>query len=201
MVVLTLQLAQFVEDATHEAPQLAKKASEIEQAVQQLSRELRTTSYLLHPPLLDESGISSALRWYVQGLAERSSLEVDLQISENFGRLPSEMELLIFRLVQESLTNIHRHSGSKTALIQLEREENNILVKVEDNGSGMSPERLAQIQSQGTGVGIRGMRERVRHFRGDLVIESNRSGTKVYATIPVKTPLSTDQSKLQQDVA
>ena len=201
LVVLTLQLAQFVEDATHEAPQLAKKASEIEQAVQQLSRELRTTSYLLHPPLLDESGISSALRWYVQGLAERSSLEVDLQISENFGRLPSEMELLIFRLVQESLTNIHRHSGSKTALIQLEREENNILVKVEDNGSGMSPERLAQIQSQGTGVGIRGMRERVRHFHGDLVVDSDSLGTRVCARLPLKTLVSTNPSNMQQDVA
>jgi PAS domain S-box-containing protein len=102
LVVLTLQLAQFVEDATRDAPQLAEKASEIEQAVQQMSRELRTTSYLLHPPLLDESGISSALSWYVQGLAERSSLEIDLRVPDDFGRLPSEMELLIFRLVQEA---------------------------------------------------------------------------------------------------
>ena len=201
LVVLTLQLAQFVEDATRDAPQLAKKASEIEQAVQQMSRELRTTSYLLHPPLLDESGISSALSWYVQGLAERSSLEIDLRVPDDFGRLPSEMELLIFRLVQESLTNIHRHSGSKTALIQLEREENSIHVKIQDHGSGMSPERLAEIQAQGTGVGIRGMRERVLHFRGDLVIESNGSGTKVYATLPLKTPLSTQKSETQQDVA
>ena len=202
LVVLTLQLAQFVEDAAaHDAPQLAKQAGEIEQAVQQLSRELRTTSYLLHPPLLDESGISSALSWYVQGLAERSSLEIDLQIPENFGRLPSEMELLIFRLVQESLTNIHRHSGSKTALIQLERKENSIHVKVEDHGSGMPPERLAEIQSQGTGVGIRGMRERVRHFHGDLVVESNGSGTKVCASLPLKTLVSAHPSKMRQDVA
>src|SRR5580700_9933864 len=201
LTAIGLQLAQFVEDATHEAPQLAKKASEIEQAVQQLSRELRTTSYLLHPPLLDESGISSALSWYVQGLGERSGLEVDLQISENFGRLPSEMELLIFRLVQESLTNIHRHSGSKTALIQLERAENSIHVKVEDHGSGMSPERLAEIQSQGTGVGIRGMRERVRHFHGDLVVESGGLGTRICASLPLKTIVSAHPSKMRQDVA
>jgi PAS domain S-box-containing protein len=201
LVVLTLQLAQFVEDATRDAPQLAKKASEIEQAVQQMSRELRTTSYLLHPPLLDESGISSALSWYVQGLAERSSLEIDLRVPDDFGRLPSEMELLIFRLVQESLTNIHRHSGSKTALIQLEREENSIHVKIQDHGSGMSPERLAEIQAQGTGVGIRGMRERVLHFRGDLVIESNGSGTKVYATLPLTTQFSLHKSNAQQNVA
>jgi signal transduction histidine kinase len=111
------------------------------------------------------------------------------------------MELLIFRLVQECLTNIHRHSGSKTALIRIEREGSNVQVVVEDRGRGMSPERLAEIQSQGTGVGIRGMRERVRHFRGDLVIESNGSGTKVSATLPLKTALSKLKSNMQQDVA
>ena len=150
--------------------------------------------------LLDETGISSALSWYVQGLVERSSLAVDLKVPDNFGRLPSEMELLIFRLVQECLTNVHRHSGSKTAQIRVERRESNVHVEVQDQGRGMSPERLAEIQSQGTGVGIRGMRERVRHFRGDLIIESNGSGTKVYATLPLKTPLST-QSNTQHDVA
>ena len=111
------------------------------------------------------------------------------------------MELLIFRLVQECLTNIHRHSESKTARIRIEREDSNVHVEVQDRGRGMSPERLAEIQSQGTGVGIRGMRERVRHFRGDLVIESNGSGTKVYATLPLKTPLQRSKSNTQQDVA
>jgi signal transduction histidine kinase len=151
--------------------------------------------------MLDEVGLSSALSWYVQGLAERSGLEIDLKVSENVGRLPSDMELLIFRLVQESLTNIHRHSGSKTAQIRIEREESAAHVKVEDQGKGMSPERLAEIQSEGTGVGIRGMRERVRHFRGDLVIESNGSGTTIYATLPLKPRPSRDQSRTQQDVA
>jgi signal transduction histidine kinase len=151
--------------------------------------------------MLDEIGLSSALSWYVQGLAERSSLQIDLKVPENFGRLPSEMELLIFRLVQESLTNIHRHSGSKTALIRIEREGDIIQVKVEDQGGGMSPERLAEIQSRGTGVGIRGMRERVRHFLGDLVIESSDSGTKVYATLPLKTSPSTHKNNTQQNVA
>jgi signal transduction histidine kinase len=150
---------------------------------------------------LDETGISSALNWYVQGLEERSSLQIDLQVPDNFGRLPSEMELVIFRLVQECLTNIHRHSGSKIALIRVEREENSIHVKVEDQGRGMSPERLAAIQSQGTGVGIRGMHERVRHLRGDLVIESNGSGTKVCATLPLTRSLSLHKRDTQQDVA
>jgi PAS domain S-box-containing protein len=200
LTAIGLHLARISEDTKND-PALAKDVQNTEELVQHLAREIRTTSYLLHPPLLDETGISSALSWYVQGLAERSSLEIDLQVSDNFGRLPSEMEIVIFRLVQECLTNIHRHSGSKIARIRVEREENTIHIKVEDQGRGMSPERLAAIQSQGTGVGIRGMRERVRHLHGDLVIESNGSGTKVYATLPLTTLLSSRKSNTQRDVA
>jgi len=189
LTALGMQLARISADAKKNPAQLAKDIQDAEELVQHLTQEIRTTSYLLHPPLLEETGISSALSWYVQGLAERSRLAIDLKVPDNFGRLPSEIELLIFRLVQESLTNIHRHSGSKTAMIRIERQNSKVHVLVEDRGRGMSPERLAEIQSQGTGVGIRGMRERVRHFRGDLVIESNGSGTKVYATLPLKTAL------------
>jgi len=196
LAVLSMQLARISKDAKQDPVQLAKDVRNAEELVQHLTQELRTTSYLLHPPMLDEAGISSALSWYVQGLRERSGLEIDLKVPENVGRLPSEMELLIFRLVQESLTNIHRHSGSKTALIRIEREANNVQVEVEDHGSGMSSERLAEIQSKGTGVGIRGMRERVRQFRGNLVIESNGFGTRICATLPLNTPVSTHQSKV-----
>jgi PAS domain S-box-containing protein len=199
LAALSMLLARISEDSKKAPAQLAKNVQNAEELVQHLTQEIRTTSYLLHPPMLDEIGISSALSWYVQGLAERSSLEIDLEVPENFGRLPSEMELLIFRLVQESLTNIHRHSGSKTALIRIEREENIVRVKVEDQGRGMSPERLAEIQSQGRGVGITGMRERVRHFRGDLVIESNGYGTKICATLPLKTPPATHKNSKQQE--
>ncbi|HXM60844.1 MAG TPA: PAS domain S-box protein [Terriglobales bacterium] len=201
LAALGMSLSRLAQDAKNNPDQLAKDIGDAEGLVRHLTQEIRTTSYLLHPPMLDEIGISSALSWYVQGLAERSSLQIDLKIPENFGRLPSEMELLIFRLVQESLTNIHRHSGSKTALIRLERKGNNVHVEVEDQGSGMSPERLAEIQSHGTGVGIRGMRERVRHVLGDLVIESNGSGTRVHATLPLKTAPSTHKNKTQQEVA
>jgi PAS domain S-box-containing protein len=200
LTAIGLQLAQISENAKKD-PALVKEVQYAEELVQHLAREIRTTSYLLHPPLLDETGISSALHWYVQGLAERSSLEIDLRVADNFGRLPSEMELVIFRLVQECLTNIHRHSGSKTALIRVERDENSIHVKVEDQGRGMSPEQLAAIQSQGTGVGIRGMHERVRHLRVVLVIESNGSGTKVYATLPLATSVSPHESKTEENVA
>jgi PAS domain S-box-containing protein len=200
LAALGMSLGRLAQDAKNN-PELAKGIEDAEGLVQHLNQEIRTTSYLLHPPMLDEVGIPSALLWYVQGLAERSGLQIDLTVAEDFGRLPSEMELLIFRLVQESLTNVHRHSGSKTALIRIEREGDNVQVRVEDQGRGMSPERLAEIQSRGTGVGIRGMRERVRHFLGDLVIESNGSGTRVYATLPLKPRPSRDQSKTQQDVA
>ena len=185
LAALGMSLSRLAQDAKNNPHQLAKGVQDAQDLVQHLTQEIRTTSYLLHPPMLDELGISSALSWYVQGLAERSSLQIDLMVPEDFGRLSPEMEFLIFRLVQESLTNIHRHSESKTAQIRIEGDENAVHVRIEDQGKGMSPERLAEIQSRGTGVGLRGMRERVRHFHGDLVIESNDSGTRVYATLPL----------------
>jgi PAS domain S-box-containing protein len=200
LAALGMSLAQLTEKANGD-PALAKSVSSAEELVQHLSKEIRTTSYLLHPPMLDETGITSALSWYVQGLEERSGLKIGLRIPDNFGRLSSEMELLIFRLVQECLTNIHRHSGSKTAQIEIAREGENVHVAVQDQGAGMSPQRLAEIQSHGTGVGIRGMRERVRQFHGDLVIESNGSGTRIYASVPLKGRHTSEQGKTQQEVA
>jgi PAS domain S-box-containing protein len=201
LAALGMSLAQLAQDAKDNPAQLAKGIEDAEALVQDLNREIRTTSYLLHPPLLDEGGLSYALNWYVQGLKERSGLEVDLKIPNNFERLPVDAELVIFRIVQESLTNVIRHSGSKTASILVAREADRVIVEIRDKGKGMSAERLTEIQSQGSGVGIRGMRERVHHFRGDLVIESNGSGTKVYATLPLTTSLSTHKSNTQPDVA
>jgi PAS domain S-box-containing protein len=185
LVVLGLNLAQLVRKAEVCAPELAREGKEIEAIVQQLHREIRTTSYLLHPPLLDESGLTSALSWYVDGLAERSDVAITLEVASNVGRLPSDMELAIFRIVQECLTNIHRHSGSKTAIIRVAREPDGVRVEVQDHGKGMQPERLDQIQSGGSGVGMRGMRERLRQFHGEMQIETNGTGTSVIARIPV----------------
>jgi PAS domain S-box-containing protein len=163
LAALGMNLAQLAEHVRHNPAQVAEDVKDAQALVQHLTQEIRTTSYLLHPPMLDESGLSYALRWYVQGLAERSELNIDLKIPENFGRLSPEMELVIFRLVQECLTNIHRHSGSKTALIRVGHEADKIYVEVQDHGKGMSQKQLAEVQSQGVGVGIRGMRERLRH--------------------------------------
>jgi signal transduction histidine kinase len=142
-------------------------------------------SYLLHPPLLDETGLSEALRWYIQGLSERSGLEITLDVPEDFTRLSREMELVMFRLVQESLTNIHRHSDSKSAVIRLRRNTDNVSLEVQDHGKGISAEKLSEIQSQGSGVGIRGMRERARHFGGHMMIESSCKGTKISFQFPL----------------
>ena len=186
LAALGMNLARLAQDAKDNPAQLAKDLADVEDLVQHLSRELRTTSYLLHPPLLDESGLSSALSWYVQGLKERSGLDVDLRIRGDFERLPPDTELVVFRIVQESLTNVHRHSGSKTASIRVAREGDKIVVEVQDHGHGMSPEKLAEIRSQGSGVGISGMRERLRHFSGELLVESNGKGTRLLATLPSK---------------
>jgi signal transduction histidine kinase len=185
LTVLGMNLAQLVQKAGRTAPQLATEAETIQEMVQQLHRDIRTASYLLHPPLLDESGLYSALSWYTQGLVERSSLEIKLDISQEFGRLPRAMELVVFRLVQECLTNIHRHSGSKTANIRIAREDGQIVLEIEDRGQGMSTQRLAEIQSVGSGVGIRGMRERLSQFNGEMKIESDSKGTRVLVSVPV----------------
>lgn len=185
LTMLGISLTELIERAQRVAPDLAKDGGRIQELVQQLHREIRTTSYLLHPPLLDETGLSSALSWYVDGLAERSGLGLNLSVAEDFGRLPDELELAIFRLVQECLTNVHRHSGSKTADIRIAREGDNLLVEVKDQGEGIPPHRLAEIQSQGSGVGIRGMRERLRQFHGELKIHSDHTGTCVSVGIPI----------------
>jgi PAS domain S-box-containing protein len=185
LTVLGISIAQLVQKLGRQSPELANFAEQIQDTVKQLHREIRTTSYLLHPPLLDETGLASALSWYVQGLGERSDLQIQLNVSENFGRLPRDLELTIFRLVQEALTNIHRHSGSKEAKIRISRAEGLISVHIEDYGKGMPPARLADIHSGGSGVGIRGMRERLRHFNGKLEINSDTSGTRICATIPL----------------
>jgi PAS domain S-box-containing protein len=169
-------------------PELFHDAEEAEQLIQQLTQEIRTTSYLLHPPMLDEIGLPAALNWYVQGVAERSRLDIRLNIQDDLGRLSPDLELAIFRLVQECLTNIHRHSGSETAIINLTRQNESVGLEVQDQGRGIPPARLTGIQSQGSGVGIGGMRERVRQFDGELNIKSDDSGTRVSVTIPLRAP-------------
>ena len=172
----------------------ARAVSENAAMVEQISREIRTISHLLHPPLLDAAGLASALRWYVDGFSERSKIKVDLGIPEEFGRLSDEMEIAIFRMVQECLTNIHRHSGGSSATIRVHEEDHLILVEVQDEGKGIPPEKQVDLSSSGrTGVGLRGMRERLRQLGGTLDIRSN-GGTIVIATLPLREATAAEKT-------
>jgi two-component system NarL family sensor kinase len=151
--------------------------------VEQVSSEIRTISHLLHPPLLDLAGLTSALRWYVDGFSERSKIKVDLEIPADFGRLTAEMEIAIFRIVQECLTNIHRHSGSAAASICLRKDGNELTVQVRDHGKGIPEEKQRELTASGLGFG--GMRERLRQVGGTLEIQSDHTGTLVSATLKV----------------
>ena len=184
LTALGMSLGNIGQRVRHD-PQIAKEVEDSRELVQQLSKEIRTTSYLLHPPLLDENGLPEAIRWYVQGLAGRSDLKIEFCTSEGFGRLPSEVEMALFRIVQECLTNIHRHSGSKRAIIQIVHKAEIVALDIEDEGTGIPAEKLVSIQGQNAGVGISGIRERVRHLRGSVNIQSNPSGTAISVTLPV----------------
>jgi len=168
---------------------LAKTANALadsESLVHEMTTEVRTISHLLHPPLLDEAGLSSALRWYVDGFAVRSNINVDLDLPQDFARLPRESETAIFRVVQECLTNIHRHSGSPVAKIRLRQRDHEAIVEIADKGKGIPQEKREEMSSSGTpGVGIRGMRERLRQLGGTLEIDSNGSGTVITVRLPV----------------
>jgi PAS domain S-box-containing protein len=184
IAALGMDLASMTQHA-RKNPVLGKALDDSQTLLQQLNKEIRTTSYLLHPPLLDENGLPEAIRWYLQGLMERSGLKVDLNIAEDFGRLPTEMELAMFRIIQECVTNIHRHSGSKTAALRLSRDADGVRLEVQDQGKGIPAEKLDGIRAQRSGVGITGMRERVRHFNGAMRIQSTRTGTTISLSLPL----------------
>jgi PAS domain S-box-containing protein len=162
----------------------ARAVSENAQLIEQVSREIRTISHLLHPPLLEIAGLASALRWYVDGFAERSQIKVDLDIPNDFTRLPNDTELAIFRIVQECLTNIHRHSGSDTASIFVRQEKGRLIIQVRDDGQGIPEEKRRELtETNRSGIGFGGMRERVRQLGGTLEVQSNGSGTTVKAVL------------------
>jgi PAS domain S-box-containing protein len=184
LTALGMNLSALLAMAEAHDAKITTLATQSLQLSDELSKEIRTLSYLLHPPLLDEVGLASALRWYVEGFSERSKIEVELDLPEELGRLPDELELVLFRVVQESLTNIHRHSGSSRATIRLARLPAAVTVEISDRGQGIPPDRLRDLRAAKAGVGVRGMQERVRQFGGTLEITS----TKVGATVAVSLP-------------
>src|ERR1700730_6387371 len=180
LVALNLNLVPLEQELAKRDSDLIKPVKESLGLVDELSRDLRTISHLLHPPLLDEAGLPSALRWYVEGFSERSKVEVELHLAEGLGRLPAECETAIFRMVQECLTNIHRHSESSTASISITHDGRSIKVEIRDQGKGMP------MPTPRVGVGIQGMGERIRQLGGSLEIESGGHGTSVVAVLPAK---------------
>jgi PAS domain S-box-containing protein len=183
LTAATITLSAVLGETDRLSPNAGKALSEAAQLLQETSREVRVVSHLLHPPLLDEIGLHSALSFYMDGFRERGGIQTELKIEEDFGRLPIPMETAIFRVIQECLTNIHRHSGSPTAKVTVSRSSDEIRVEVADRGHGI-PEQKAY------GVGLRGMRERIKQLSGVLEIRSSAAGTAIVARIPVPQALS-----------
>jgi PAS domain S-box-containing protein len=183
LAALKMQLG-LLSMSNGDEPELIEQATEI---VDRCLAETRTVSHLLHPPLLDEAGFGSAARWFVEGFAKRSGVAVDLRLPPNLGRLHSDVEITLFRALQEGLTNVHRHSGSPRADISVSLEPTHVRLDVQDYGQGM-PSHIIRELNQGdgkTGVGIAGMRERVRELGGYMAIKSSSHGTLLSVLVPL----------------
>jgi PAS domain S-box-containing protein len=190
LAAVSMNNSQISAEAGKLSPSSAKTLAENASLVQQISAEIRTISHLLHPPLLDEVGLESALRWYIDGFRERSKIQVDLELPDDFGRLSRDQEITLFRVVQECLTNIHRHSGSPTALIRVLRSAHSVSVEVRDAGKGIPPEVQASLTTgRIPGVGFRGMRERLHQLGGQMELNSSEKGTAVLARLPLSGTL------------
>jgi PAS domain S-box-containing protein len=180
-VALNMNLTRLKNLCT--GPEAEAVISDSVNLAEQSARELRTLSYLLHPPTLDDIGLRSAISWYARGFAQRSGIQVNLELAEDFSRLPRDVETAMFRVVQEGLTNIHRHSGSSSATIRLIADAENVVLELSDEGRGM-PTNLQGGTVGEFGVGIAGMRERVRQLGGRLEIVSDKHGTTLKVLHP-----------------
>lgn len=185
IAALQMNLIPMESEARSARLPLAEGLQQSLELLQQLSNELRTVSYLLHPPLLDEAGLPSALRWYIEGFAQRSRIEVGLEVDPDIGRLSQDMEMTIFRVIQECLTNIHRHSGSKKAEIRLTGSPVDVRLEVRDYGKGLPAADKTGSRPLRYGVEIQGMQERIRQLNGTFEITSDADGTVVSARLPV----------------
>lgn len=190
--------------------QVLSRVAQCVQLSEEAIREVRTISYLLYPPMLEELGLKSAIPWYLEGFTKRSNIQTTLEIASSFGRLSRELELALFRVLQESLTNVHRHSESPVAHVRLfEEEVGMVVLEIEDEGKGLVHivlEQGAEELPAEFGVGLRGMNERMRQLGGKLKVKATEHGVLVRAVVPAKTtaPLTEEVvyvSKTQTDEA
>jgi signal transduction histidine kinase len=186
---LQLNLGVIQQNDPNLAPASALKVRDDMTLADQAISEVKTIFYLLHPPMLDEAGLDVALGRYIDGFSERSKVEVELRLPERMDRLSRDLELALFRIVQEDLTNIHRHSGSQRATIELRMEDDKIGLKITDQGKGIPPEKLEEARdgTQSFGVGIRGMKERVRQSGGTFSFLPGNPGTVIEVELPLRT--------------
>jgi signal transduction histidine kinase len=199
LAAIAVNHARLLQNKSIQEPKVRRIIEDCQMLGEQALKEIRTLSFLLHPPLLDEAGLVSALRWYINGFAKRSGLVVDLIMSGKPERLPSDVEIALFRIVQESLTNIHRHSGSNTASITLQRKDDAVILEIKDQGRGLSSEQVLSANDEigELGVGIPGMRQRMRQLGGNLEVNSSALGTTIRASVPLNTPSKVDHYSAQ----
>jgi len=169
--------------------------SQTEELLSRCLSEVRTLSYLLHPPMMDEAGLSSAARWYLQGFGERSGIKVNFETSDELDRLPDGVEVALFRILQEALTNVHRHASATETEVRILRDAEQVILEIKDNGHGMPEDVLTRFTQSGAsaGVGLTGIHERVRELGGCFRVDSNNKGTSLLITVPV--PASRDEHK------
>ena len=188
------RLARLTEQRKPEAKDSIKESRDI---VTQIGEEIRTLSYILHPPLLDECGLASAVHWYAEGFQKRSAIKLEVEVDGDLPRLPADAETTLFRVVQESLTNVHRYSGSSSAKIRISKTSGEVLLEVIDYGHGIKS-GTARGKLDGPaplGVGIPGMRERLHQLGGDLSVDFGTTGTRVMATLPIRKSAESDSDE------
>lgn len=179
--------ASLLQEDCKQYPSALRLVSEVVALADQAINEIRTMSYLLHPPLLDEAGFRCAAEWYVEGFAKRSGIDVAFDFATEHQRLPIAIETALFRILQESLTNVHRHSKAKRARVRFSRQREYTILEIRDFGCGIAAERLAALREVNgeTGVGLAGMHERLKELNGRLELESDGHGTGVRAIVPL----------------
>jgi PAS domain S-box-containing protein len=188
VAVLSMSLDRLARQADEQKPEARQSIKESRDIVGQIGEEIRTLSYILHPPLLDECGLASAVHWYAEGFEKRSGIKLEVIVNGDLPRLPIDAETTLFRVVQESLTNVHRYSGSSVAKISISKEDGEVRLEVIDHGHGIKTGK-ARAKLDGSaplGVGIPGMRERLHQLGGGLTVDFGANGTRVTATLPVK---------------